>query len=498
MNFRIRVDPRLASVLAISLAFAAAASIMFVQLLGFMSGRMNLARLMFFIPVLGMAAVAALTWWVIFPRWLETKRVQKLVRAVTGVGQADIDLETTRNFQKSKRLRLAWVGGMAAAVALVFLLRSNVETAPLWAPLAIVTVIVQANMRQTIEERGRALLVCGLLVFVFGGVGRTWLSSTQGSVLLVVSLFALISWHFWQEKRGVVEMQGLVREARYDQAIAKAEVSASNLAPALKAYAQFRQGDTAAAKFGLRVALAKAVDSSKASFALAKYGELLLAEGQIDESIAPVEAALQLQPEEARAHRVMAQILLEQIENVQRGFMKRQRDQEQHARLLAHAGAEGQRQNQPALIASALDHACKASEKAPGRGAELAVLAWAQAAAGKQEDAQQTVHQASQTIADQLDVAEGRYFLGRAYRMMGHRDWATSSFEAVRGAESRGHYRNLADKALAELAAGDQAPVAAAPAKQASLDESSVSSIAALESASGSSRPAAPVTTERR
>ena len=454
MKFRIRIDPRLATVLAISLAFAAAASIMFIQMLGLMSGQVNLARFMWAIPVLGMGAVGALTWWVVFPRWLETKRVQKVVREVTGAGQADIDLERARTWKHSQRLRYAWFGGMAASIGVALLLHSSTVDAPLWAPLAIVTVLAQMNTRQTVQERARTLVVCALLLFIFGGIGRNLLSSGEGSLLLVAALFGVICWHYWEQRRGLVEMQNMVREARYEQAIAKAELSPSTFAPALKAYALFRKGDTEAAKLGLRVALAKAVDSSKAAFALAKYGELLLAEGQIDGAIAPVEGALKLRPEEGRAHRVMAQIFLEQIDSVRLGRSRRQSDADQQAKLLALAqSGKPEARGKDALIESALAHARKSAEAVPRRGADLAVLAWAQAAAGKQDDAQETVQQAAQAITDQLDVAEGRYFLGRAYGVMGQPDWSRSCFEAVKGAESRGHYRTLAERALADLAA---------------------------------------------
>ena len=442
-----RLDARVVSLLVCAVGFAMAVSILFANVLGQVPGAVNVAALITWIPIVGVVAVGALTWWVVFPKWQESRRVQKVITSVTGVGQAEREVERRTNHELRKQLTQRWIAGMAAAALVIFALRAGIS-APLWTPVALITLLAQVNVKQTLEERLRSLGICGVLLFTFGDIGRNWLSSLQGSVLLGVSLFAMVGWHFWQQKRGVAEMQRLVREARYMQAIAKAELSPSPSAPALKAYAQFRQGLTALAKDGLRQALIKTVDSPRASFALAKYGELLLAEGKCVEARRPLAAALELGPNEARAHRVMAQSWLEEI------LLSENADGtsgvEGNLNQLAQSQGEQHRQT------LALEHARKAVELSKGRGAELATLAWALAACGKEAEARRIAEAAAQAISDQLDVAEGRFFLGCAYQALGSdRDALNESracFEAVKGAEPKGYYRSRAEQALAGLA----------------------------------------------
>ena len=439
-----RLDARVVSLLVCAVGFAMAVSILFANVLGQMPGRVDVAGLITWIPIVGMVTVGALTWWVVFPKWQESRRVQKVITSVTGVGQAEREVERRTNHKLRKQLTQQWILGMGAAAVVIFALRGGMA-APLWTPVALITLLAQVNVKQTLEERLRSLGICGVLLFTFGDIGRNWLTSLQGSVLLGLSLFAMVGWHFWQQKRGVAEMQRLVREARYLQAIAKAELSPSPSAPALKAYAQFRQGLTSLAKDGLRQALVKTVDSARASFALAKYGELLLAEGQCVEARRPLAAALELGPNEARAHRVMAQSWLEEI-LLSQNAVDASAGVENNLNQLAQAQGEQHRQT------LALEHARRAADLSKNRGAELATLAWALAAAGQEQEALRTAEAASQAISDQLDVAEGRFFLGCAYQELGSLDESRACFEAVKGAEQKGYYRNRAEQALAALA----------------------------------------------
>jgi tetratricopeptide (TPR) repeat protein len=453
-----RLDARVVSLLVCALGFAVAVSILFANVFGQVPSGVNVAQLIVWIPIGGMLLVGALTWLVVFPKWQENHRVQKVITSVTGVGQAEREVERRTNHTLRKRLKKQWVLGMAAAGAVIFLLRSGVS-APLWTPVAIITVLAQLNVKQTLEERIRSLAICGALLLTFGDLGRNWLSSLQGSILLGSSLFGMVGWHFWQQKRGVAEMQRMVREARYLQAITKAELSPSPVAPALKAYAQFRQGLTARAKDGLRQALAKTIDSAKASFALAKYGEILVAEGQYEEARRPVTAALELNPNEARAHRVMAQTWLEaaRVNRIKTGTEQTERSERSaQSDLQALSAQQPGAQN----FAEALAHARKAVELVPDRSAELAVLAWALAASGNEEEARNAAARASEAIIDQLDLAEGRFFLGCAYQAMDSQDECRACFEAVKGAEARGYYHERAEQALAEMN-GAQKPSAA-------------------------------------
>ncbi len=451
-----RLDTRVVSLLVCALGFAMAVSILFANVFGQMPSALpstlNVAQLIVWIPIGGLLLVGGLTWLVVFPKWQENHRVQKLITSVTGVGHAEREVERRTNHTLRRKLQQQWVMGMAAAAAVILLLRSGMS-APLWTPVAIITVLAQLNVKQTLEERVRSLGICGALLLTFGDLGRNWLSSLQGSILLGIGLFALVGWHFWHQRRGVAEMQRLVREARYEQAIAKAELSPSPVAPALKAYAQFRQGLTGRAKDGLRQALAKTIDADKASFALAKYGEILVAEEQYEEARRPVTAALELSPNEARAHRVMAQTWLEAARV---GRMNAGTAGSVEGDLQALSAQQPSAQN----FSEALTHARKAVELAPDRSAELAVLAWALAASGNGEEARNAAGRASDAIMDQLDLAEGRFFLGCAYQAMNAQDESRACFEAVKGAEARGYYRERAEQALAEMS-GMPRPVAA-------------------------------------
>ena len=409
---------RLATALAISLFFPVALGFMMRAV--FTSGEpgqaIDVARVMLWLPVFGTAAMAALSSWVLRPALMEVQKVRRVVGPVlANLPKSELQAKT----RPVIGMTWSWIFGLVAALGVVLALQADTTAAPLWAPLALITIISQVDPRQTLSERTRWLLLCTVMLYIFGGVGRHWLDQTQGAVLFGGALISLLSWHVWRTRRLENEMRSLLAQAQYEEAISKAKRSESPVAPALRAYAQFRKGDDGAARAGLEQALTLATSSEKAAFALAKLGEVLLASGSPNEAQAPLRAALELRPEEARAHRVLAQINLESKTNPQ----------------------------------DALRHAKKAVEFGSSSGPSLAVLAWALAEAGQMEEAEKTLPQARATLQGQSDIAETHYFLGRACQALGKSDESRASFAAVQTAELRGHYRQRAETALAELGA---------------------------------------------
>lgn len=377
----------------------------------------NLSLALLWLPVVGTTAVIALTWWVLRPALNEMRRVREVVAQVRARIPKEFDgtdFLSSMHPLRNPRTTLFWLAGIASAAGIAVILRQSSPAAPLWAPLALVTILAQLDPRQSLSERTRWLIACSFLLYIMGGKGRQWLDQTEGAILFGLVLAGLLVWHFTRTRRMESSMQLLLGRAMYRQAIVEADRSASPIAPALRAYAQFRLSEFENARKGLRLAIALATNSEKASFALAKLGEVLLAEGRPKEAIIPLYAALELTPEEVRAHRVLAQLSLEH----------------------------------PAILMGALRHAQRAVEVWPEAAPSLAVLAWALAESGQVAAALETVPKAKMHMTGRSDVAEAHYFLGRAYEVIGHPEGAKAGFETVRSVEPEGLYRNIAERSL--------------------------------------------------